>query len=80
MNTSRPKQGRIRVCPKAYEQIRHRVLQRDRWRCQVCGSRKNLQVHHIQLRSQFGNDAEENLVTLCAGCHIQVHAGTRKQN
>jgi 5-methylcytosine-specific restriction endonuclease McrA len=50
-----------------------RVLERDGWRCQKCGSPENLQVHHKIKRSQRGNDSLENLVTLCAYCHIAEH-------
>jgi 5-methylcytosine-specific restriction endonuclease McrA len=46
----------------AYRQLRARVLQRDGWRCQECGSRTNVEVHHCQFRSRHGDDAEKNLV------------------
>ena len=49
------------------------VLARDGWRCQACGSMRNLQVHHRQFRSQAGADEEPNLITLCAACHVLVH-------
>ncbi len=68
------KHSRIQLDPEAYQELCQQVLQRDGWRCQQCGSRSNLQVHHIQLRSQSGDDAEENLITLCADCHDQVHS------
>jgi hypothetical protein len=32
---------------------------------------------HIQSRSLLGDDAEENLITLCTQCHRQIHE--RKQ-
>jgi 5-methylcytosine-specific restriction endonuclease McrA len=50
-----------------------RVLERDWWRCQKCGSLENLQVRHKLKRSQQGNDALGNLVTLCADCHMAEH-------
>ena len=50
-----------------------RVLERDEWRCQKCGSLENLQVHHKIKRSQLGNDSLDNLVTLCAYCHMGEH-------
>jgi 5-methylcytosine-specific restriction endonuclease McrA len=65
---------RIQLDPEAYEELRRQVLQRDGWRCQACANRTNLQVHHIQLRSQSGDDAEENLITLCSECHEQIHS------
>jgi 5-methylcytosine-specific restriction endonuclease McrA len=44
------------------------------------GSLQNLQVHHLKLRSRSGGDMEQNLITLCAECHLQIHlkAGGRK--
>lgn len=33
------------------------------------------EVHHRKRRSQGGADREANLITLCAGCHRQVHRG-----
>ncbi|PYU19637.1 MAG: hypothetical protein DMG32_24045 [Acidobacteria bacterium] len=50
------------------------VLQRDGWRCQSCGSRTALEVHHITPRSKLGDDVEENLITLCWECHRQIHS------
>lgn len=73
MNRVRPKQARLRLEPKLYDQLRHQVLRRDGWKCQCCGSRANLEVHHNDFRSHGGNDAEENLITLCAVCHSLVH-------
>ena len=37
------------------------------------GSLQNLQVHHLKPRSRSGDDEEQNLITLCAECHEQVH-------
>ena len=31
-----------------------------------------LEVHHIQSRSLLGDDAEENLITLCTQCQRQI--------
>jgi len=63
----------MRLDPKAYEQLRQRVLQRDGWKCQVCGSCRNLHVHHIRFRSKQGSDDEQNLITLCSDCHHETH-------
>ena len=75
VNRIRPKRPRLRLDPELYEQLRKQVLRRDGWRCQICGSRQNLQVHHKQLRSQQGSDDDLNLITLCAGCHEGLHRG-----
>jgi 5-methylcytosine-specific restriction endonuclease McrA len=57
----------------SYETLRQQVLRRDNWRCQSCGTMSNLEVHHQQLRSHSGADAEENLITLCTACHGKMH-------
>lgn len=68
-----PKRPRLRLDQASYKILHERVLQRDGWRCQHCGCRSGLQVHHIRPRSLLGDDADENLITLCAQCHEQVH-------
>ena len=64
---------RLRLDHNAYRGLWRQVLKRDGWRCQRCGSSKDLQVHHLQPRSLMGGDVEENLITLCSACHRQVH-------
>ena len=68
---------RIKLGIRAYRRIMKRVLERDDWRCQKCGSLENLPIHHQTKRSQQGNDSLANLVTLCARCHMaeQDHLG-----
>jgi 5-methylcytosine-specific restriction endonuclease McrA len=73
VNRIQPKRPRLRLDPKPYDQLRKQVLRRDGWRCQICDSRQNLQVHHKQRRSQQGSDEDSNLITLCASCHEDVH-------
>ena len=67
------KSPRLRLDSMSYGKLYRRVLKRDGWRCQVCGSMQNLQVHHLKFRSQAGGDEEQNLITLCTECHEQVH-------
>jgi hypothetical protein len=49
----------------------YKIFERDGWRCAVpgCTSYRNLQAHHKQFRSHGGDDAPENLITLCAWHH-----------
>ena len=68
-----PKHARLRLDPGPYEQLRNQVLRRDGWRCQLCGTMSNLEVHHQEFRSQSGDDSEQNLITLCSACHATVH-------
>src|SRR5208283_1335962 len=51
------------------------ILARDGWRCQSCGAMERLQVHRREMRSQSGDDSEENLIMLCCRCHELVHCG-----
>jgi 5-methylcytosine-specific restriction endonuclease McrA len=76
---NRAKQTRIKLDPQAYKQLRMQILERDSWRCQNCGSRQHLQIHHQELRSQSGRDAEENLITLCDTCHRLSHSIPRER-
>src|SRR5712692_208181 len=64
---------RIKLGKQVYRRLMERVLERDGWRCRRCGSLENLQVHHQIKRSQQGNDSLDNLVTLCAHCHMAEH-------
>jgi 5-methylcytosine-specific restriction endonuclease McrA len=64
---------RVRLDPKQYEQLRNQVLRRDGRKCQSCGAKSNLEVHHQEFRSHSGDDAEQNLITLCTTCHAAVH-------
>ncbi len=76
MNVLRQKQPRLRLDREEYEALRKRVLTRDGWRCQSCGSQSDLHVHHVKPRGQLGHDALENLITLCAHCHRRQHVGS----
>jgi 5-methylcytosine-specific restriction endonuclease McrA len=67
------KSPRIRRDATSYGKLQRQLLERDGWRCQVCGSMQNLQVHHLKFRSQSGGNEEQNLITLCAQRHAQTH-------
>jgi 5-methylcytosine-specific restriction endonuclease McrA len=69
-----PKTRPIRMDGTQYPELQRTILQRDGWRCQVCGTRSHLEVHHQRFRSRSGNDTEENLITLCHSCHSAEHA------
>lgn len=52
---------------------RRAIYRRDGWGCVICSSGSHLQIHHAIPRGQGGSDFDENLVTLCAVCHAQIH-------
>lgn len=58
-------------------QIRDKVRERDGSRCRFCGTSSEIQVHHIQYRSQGGGDAEWNLISLCNTHHQLMHSSKR---
>jgi phage terminase large subunit GpA-like protein len=41
--------------------------------CVACGTKDDLQHHHLVMRSEGGSDDDENLITLCTACHHKVH-------
>jgi hypothetical protein len=48
------------------------VKQRDRFRCVACYSKSALQVHH-NTYERWGNEAFDDLVTVCRECHARIH-------
>ncbi len=55
----------------------HAALERDGRQCQFCSATSKLNVHHIdgsgETDGQEANHAMENLITLCASCHRDMH-------
>ena len=64
--------------PRRRLELHRLVLERDGWRCQLCGSMQHLQVHHLKFRSQAGSDEEQNLITLCAECPERTHRSSSR--
>ena len=52
---------------------RQLVLERDGYACVVCGSGRDLHVHHVHWRRYGGRTVLANLVTACEGCHSKIH-------
>lgn len=56
---------------KAWKELREKALERDGYKCVLCGSDQNLQVHHVFLR-KFHKELQgdiDNLVSLCTRDH-----------
>jgi len=64
----------VRLDAEAYRNLRRQIIERDGWRCQLCGSIAGVEVHHIQRRSRAGEDSDDNLITLCSACHRRAHS------
>ncbi|WP_443062943.1 HNH endonuclease [Streptomyces sp. NBC_00440] len=55
--------------PRDWHRRRSRVLVRDRFTCQQCGSHKDLEVDHIVPVARGGSWEPDNLWVLCKPCH-----------
>jgi len=53
-----------------------RALRRDGFTCQLCGTHRNLELHHLRRRSRGGDDSAANLLTVCHDCHARIRAGS----
>ena len=59
---------------KEWKEVRELALKRAGYKCQICGSTQNLDVHH-NTYDHLGNETEhlEDLVVLCAEHHQLYH-------
>ena len=63
---------RITVTEETY----NKVMQRDNYKCRLCGTPFNLNEHHIVYKSEDRKLINEptNLIVLCTKCHALVHS------
>lgn len=66
-----------RSSEKGYSKFRNEVLKRDHCQCCKCGSRENLEVHHIKPFAKYPKlrTVVNNGETLCSKCHKSLHKG-----
>jgi 5-methylcytosine-specific restriction endonuclease McrA len=55
---------------------RQAAVERARGFCADCGSRENLDVHHLTYKRR-GSERASDLVALCRACHKERHSGKR---
>lgn len=55
------------------KETRKAIYKREGWQCAVCGSNRQLEIHHVVRRSRGGGNQPDNLVCLCHICHCLVH-------
>jgi len=55
---------------KISKDVRDKILERDKGCCALCGQYKRYVIHHI---IPDGDNSQENLITLCIGCHTLIH-------
>ena len=63
-----------------YKHWRNAVFERDGYVCQGCGTKANLQAHHIITWEECRDNTDlryavENGITLCRACHLEAHGG-----
>lgn len=63
-----------------YKEWRLNVFKRDGFRCQECGTKKDIQAHHIKpwKNNKSLRYVVSNGITLCRDCHLQAHGGSWK--
>jgi len=53
-----------------WQRKRLKILQRDNWSCQYCGSDKHtLHVHHFMYINNPWDAPDDKLITFCEDCH-----------
>jgi len=52
-------------------ELRQKVLERDGYKCVMCGSAKYLQIDHIKPFSKGGETVFDNLQTMCRKCKLR---------
>lgn len=66
--------GRPRHQTQAWKRLRRRVLDRDGWRCTVCGKAGRLECHHVRPVVEGGAEMDPgNLSVVCRACHVAMH-------
>lgn len=79
---SRPCLSRSKDCENAgnwrggkWRWVQGQALERDCYRCVICGFDQVVDVHHVVRRSDEGNDAFSDLITLCPNHHRMADLG-----
>ena len=57
---------------RMYSEARKIIQDREKV-CVNCGSREDIEMHHIVPLSRGGSNNEGNIVYLCHGCHNKAH-------
>lgn len=71
--TKRQKDYRKYLQTEHWKELRLQALNRDGFRCSLCGSGARLQVHHVKYRGKPSESLLEDLETLCRDCHRMEH-------
>ena len=61
-----------------WKTIREIRLELDYYRCVICESTTNLQIHHLTYDNVGDEDIRNDLITLCMLCHQNAHGRTHE--
>lgn len=56
-----------------WKEIREKVLKRAKYHCQICNTKKSLQIHHRTYDNR-GNEDLSDLIAMCKNCHHIFHS------
>ena len=75
-----------KTCKVKYEGLKHhdltrfggnreKAMERDGYKCVICGATEDLGVHHKDFSGQTNkpNNELDNLMTVCKSCHTNIH-------
>lgn len=73
---TRKEQYQLELKDKRWKDVSIKILKRDGFKCVLCGSSSELQVHHTKYHSdkKAWEYPNSTLVTLCKECHQKVHS------
>lgn len=57
---------------RKWRELRKQRIEKDHGQCAICGSTKNLLVHHTTYEN-YKNENLDELLTLCKTCHYRMH-------
>lgn len=63
-----------------WDTVKLMVKRRDRYTCQDCGVKRDLEVHH-KTYEHHGDEKNhlDDLITLCHACHRKAHRGDKRR-
>lgn len=63
---------------REWKEIKKRLFLSKLKICEKCGSKINIEVHHINYDRFGGNELESDLMVLCRSCHKKIHGKVGK--
>lgn len=72
------KSKRAKAC-NLTKKVRLTVWERDNHRCVLCGGLEAMPNAHYISRANGGLGIEQNILTLCVGCHFELDQSPRRK-